>query len=54
MTLCIAAIASHGKGIVAVSDLRFDFAGAASGDGQPKLGRLHSHWAAQMLVTRHQ
>lgn len=45
MTLCIAAIAGDGKGIVTASDLRFDL-GHTSGDGRPKFGRIHSRWAA--------
>lgn len=44
MTLCIAAIARE-KGIVAVSDMRFDL-GFTSGDGMPKIGRLNRFWAA--------
>lgn len=44
MTLCIAAIARD-KGIIAVSDLRFDL-GYTSGDGLPKLGQLNAYWGA--------
>ena len=45
MTLCLASIASNGKGIVAVSDFKLDLA-SASGEGQPKWGRLNKWWAA--------
>lgn len=44
MSLCIAAIARN-KGIIAVSDMRFDL-GYTSGDGLPKMGRLNRYWAA--------
>lgn len=44
MTLCIAAIARE-KGIIAVSDMRFDL-GYTSGDGLPKMGRLNRFWGA--------
>jgi 20S proteasome alpha/beta subunit len=44
MTLCIAAVARD-KGIIAVSDMRFDL-GYTSGDGMPKMGRLNRYWAA--------